>query len=50
MMEVWHYSDLTDEECYQNLKKMRGNCFMSAEEWRKQRLKVLESEGKIWSK
>lgn len=47
------HKEMTDEECYQNIKEMHKLCpneVMDPEEWKKQRLEWLKREGKNWSK
>ena len=48
--EIAH-EEKTDEQTYQELlKNTNSEDFTSAEEWKKQRLKQLKREGKVWSK
>lgn len=52
MINICH-KDMTDEECYENIKHLYEqdpHTFMAPEVWRKKRLVVLEEERKIWSK
>lgn len=43
----------TDEEAYENIKKLHKNIpdvFMNPDEWKKLRLVEIRKEGKVWSK
>ena len=47
------HKEQTDEESYQNIKKMykkHPNVIMKPHVWKKTRLKILKKEGKLWSK
>lgn len=44
------HKEMTDEEVYQALKETTDNIYMDAEEWKERRLKILEEEGKEWTK
>lgn len=44
------HKEMTDEEIYQNLKKVDDKSpFMNADEWKKLRKIQLKKEGKKWS-
>ena len=42
------YKEITDEEQYQQLKKIKDEDLMSADEWKKKRLVQLKKEGRNW--
>ena len=47
------YKEQTDEESYQNIKKMyreNSKIIMNPKKWKNERLIQLKREGKIWSK
>ena len=47
------YVSVTDEEEYENVKKLHKKypkSVISPKEWKKLRLIILKSEGKVWSK
>ena len=44
------HQGMTDEEIYQNLRKNKNPVFMSAGEWKRERMKELKKQGLIWSK
>lgn len=47
------YKELTDEECYQNIKKLHlesPELIMKPKEWKRRRLIEIKKEGKIWSR
>lgn len=51
-MNITH-KELTDEECFQNVKQMHKenpDIVMQPDEWKKQRLIVLQKKGLLWSK
>ena len=43
------YKSITDEECYQNLKRVSNSVFMNAESRKKLRLIELNKMGLVWS-
>lgn len=45
------HKEMTDEETYQNLRKLKGqDGFMNAKTWKLKRLIQLKKEGKKWSR
>lgn len=43
------HKEMTDQECYENIRNNPDKFGMPAEEWKKKRLKQLKKEGKNWS-
>ena len=46
------HKDMTDEKCYQNIKKTYNkypNLIIEPKEWKDKRLKELRKQGKLWS-